>query len=119
MQKGPISLTKKPKRAPSLGSRACEINRRAVGRDRLEQRELGLTWILLTVVLYTTKRLVRALYCRLYYLLMAKEDWLDVLGLYKWKIRERTWDLLGEGMEDNYNSLVSRIYPPSCYQVPL
>jgi hypothetical protein len=33
---------------------------------------------------------------------VAEEDWMDVLGVYKWEVWKRGRIILGEGLEDDY-----------------
>jgi hypothetical protein len=44
---------------------------------------------------------------------------MDVLGLYKWKIRERERLILGEGVEDDNYAIVLRTHLPSDLQLSL
>ena len=50
---------------------------------------------------------------------VAEENWVDILGLYKWKVRQRERLILGEGVGDNYYSIVLRAYGASDLQLPL
>ena len=44
---------------------------------------------------------------------MAEEKWLDILGLYKWEMRERERLVLGEGVGDDNNAIVLRAHRAS------
>ena len=59
-----------------------------------------------TPILYEEDRPVTALSPRLYPVQVVEENWIDILGLYKWEIRQRSRLVLGEGVGDNYNENV-------------